>query len=358
MTAVIVLLDAVVLQRLGLAWLPADRVLDGVWLLIVLAAGVTAGRLVQRLAARRPRLAPAASLGAVAVAIALSLLGHDTLSLWPRASAWPSSATVDHGLRLPALWKALREAPPGRALFVRSSVPIVFGTEWWRPHTHATSLAPLQAGRAIVNGTFTHPSPVAALVYRGDAGPGPITTLVERLDGHSLFGRPLGSLDAPTLDRYTRALGISVIVALDEDVPNLPALADHPRFTRRRTEPPFVLWVGPAVALPRPIGFDRWTATVESPLGGWTGVGRAYYPLWRVSAGGTALATHRGADGDLQVLVPPGVTTLELSYAAGAVEKAGVALSALGVLVWAAGGVWGSRRRRRAAPPASASPTT
>lgn len=350
--AIVVVLDAIVLQPLGLAWLPADRVLDGVWLLVVLAAGVTTGRLVQRLAARRGQLAPAGSLAAVAVAIALSLLGHDTLTLWPRVGAWPSSATLDRGLRLPELWKALREAPPGRALFVRSGVPTAFGTEWWRPHTHATSLAPLLAGRSIVNGTFTHPSPVAALLYRGDAGRGPITTLVERLDGHSLFGRPLASLDATTLDRYTRPLGISVIVALDEDAPELPALADHPRFRHRRSEPPFVLWMGPAVALPRPIGVDRWIVTVDSPLGGWTPVGRAYYPLWHASAGGAALATHRGEDGDLQVLVPPGATTLELGYAPGAVERAGVALSVLGVLAWVAGTVWSSRRRPEAPPPA------
>jgi hypothetical protein len=350
--AIVVALDAIVLQPLGLAWLPADRVLDSVWLLVVLAAGVTSGRLVQRLAARGALLAPAGALGAIGVAIALSLLGHDTLSLWPRAGAWPSAITLDRGLRLPALWKALREAPPGRALFVRSGVPIAFGTEWWRPHTHATALAPQLAGRAIVNGTFTHPSPVAALVYRGDAGRGPITTLVERLDGQSLFGRPLASLDATTLDRYTRPLGISVIVALDEDVPKLAALVDHPRFARRRSEPPFVLWMGPPVALPRPIGIDRWIVTVDSPTGGWTPVGRAYYPLWYASASGTPLATHRGEDGDLQVLVPPGPTTLELSYAPGAAERAGVALSVLGVLAWAVAAAWSSRRRGEAASPA------
>jgi hypothetical protein len=350
--AIVVVLDAMVLQPLGLAWLPADRVLDGVWLLVVVAAGVASGRLVQRLAARRALPGPAGSVVAIGVAIALSLLGHDTLSVWPRAGAWPSSVTLDRGLRLPELWKALREAPPGRALFVRSAVPIAFGTEWWRPHTHATSLAPLRAGRAIVNGTFTHPSPVAALLYRGDAGPGPITTLVERLDGQSLFGRPLDSLDTATLDRYTRALGISVIVALDEDVPRLPVLADHPRFASRRSEPPFVLWMGPAVALPRPVGIDRWIVTVQSPLGGWASVGRAYYPLWHASASHTPLATHRGEDGDLQVLVPPGPTTLELSYAPGGVERAGVALSALGVLAWVAGAAWSSRRRPEAASPA------
>src|SRR5262249_56210235 len=111
-------------------------------------------------------------------------------------------------------------------LLVRSAVPLVYGSgerhEWYRPHTHVTALAPVFSGRAIVNGTFTHPSPIAALVYRGDAGPGAITRLVEQLDGMSLFGRALDALDAETFNRYADRLGIGLVVAIDED-------AGHPR---------------------------------------------------------------------------------------------------------------------------------
>jgi hypothetical protein len=101
----------------------------------------------------------------------------------------------------------------------------------YRPHTHVTALAPLLAGRAIVGGTFTHPSPIAALLYRGDAGPGPITRLAEELDGRSLFGRPLESLDAETFNGYAAALGIGVVVALDEDAGRLSFLDDNRDFT-------------------------------------------------------------------------------------------------------------------------------
>ena len=167
-----------------------------------------------------------------------------TLTLWPRAVDWPTYTPTVRGLRMDALWQTLRSAPPGRVLFVRSSVPLVYGSAWWRPHTHLTALTPVMSGREIVNGTFTHPSPIAALVYRGSAGPGAITDLVERLDGESLFGRPLESLDATTLNDYARRLRVSVIVALEDDLPRLPALADHPRFRTRRTLPPFVIWLG------------------------------------------------------------------------------------------------------------------
>jgi hypothetical protein len=349
--AVIVAVDALALERLGLAWLPADRVMDGFWLALVLAGGVGAGLLLARLAARRSLALGALGAAAVAASVALSLAGSDTLALWPRPAAWPGYAATERGLRLPALWTALRATPEGRVLFVRSGVPLAFGTEWWRPHTHVTALAPLAAGRAIVNGTFTHPSPVAAFVYRGRADGGAITTLVERLDGESLFGRPLETLDATTLERHARRLGISTIVALDEDLPRLAALADHPAFAVRRREPPFVIWSGPRVMLPQPVGPGRWRVPLERTAGDWTSVPVAYYPLWQATTLGRAVETRRGEYGDLEVRAPAGATALELTYAPATAEQAGLALSALGVIAWAV--LWLRSRTARVEPPAA-----
>lgn len=348
--AAVVALDAVVLQPRGLAWLPADRVMDGFWLALVLAAGVGTGRLLQRLTDRSGVPAAALAMGTVLVASALSLVGRDTLSLWARANAWPSYAATERGLRLPALWAALRDAPGGRVLFVRSGVPLVYGPEWWRPHTHVTALTPLTTGRAIVNGTFTHPSPTAALVYRGDAGRDAITQLVERLDGHALFGQPLPALDAATFNAQARRLGVSVVVALDEDLPRLPALTDNPVFARRRSEPPFVIWLGPEVALPHAQESGPWRLPLDDAPAGWTPVPVAYYPLWRATAAGAPLETRRGAFAELQVRRPAGPTTIELSYRPGVVEWAGVALTAAGLLVW-------PRLRRGSPGPATPEPS-
>ena len=347
--AAVVALDAGVFEPIGLRWLPADRVLDGFWLALVLAAGLAAGRLLERLASRLALPAAVTAPAAVAAAIALSLAGHDTLALWPRPSAWPSYASLERGLRLPALWTALRGAPPGRVLFVRSAVPIVYGTAWWRPHSHVTALAPQLARRAIVNGTFTHPSPIAALVYRGDAGRGPITELVERLDGRSLFGRPLQELDAATLNAHARRLGVSAIVALDEDLPRLPALADNPTFAARRSEPPFVIWLGAPAPLPQPLGSGRWRMTVEATVDGWASAGVAYYPLWRATAAGHSLPTRRGTFGDLEVRPPAGTTAFELGYRPGAAEWTGLALTASGALAWLVLGVVPALLHRRRA---------
>jgi len=330
----VVALDALIVEPVGLRWLPAARVLDSFWLALVLAAGVGAGLVLHRLSARLALPEPVAALAAVAAAVLVSSAGHETLTLWPRAGAWPSEATLERGLRLPALWRALQAVPEGRVLFVRSGVPLVFGPEWWRPHSHVTALAPLRAGRAIVNGTFTHPSPLAALVYRGDTGPAPITELVERLDGRTLFGRPLGALDTAMLDAYARRLRVSAVVALDEDLPRLPALADSARFAKRRDEPPFVIWLGPAVALPERLDSGRWRVRVDPLDDGWAATGVAYYPLWTASIADSGVEKRRGALGDLEVRVPAGTTTVELTYRPGVAEWAGLALSALGVIGW------------------------
>ncbi|HEY2995172.1 MAG TPA: hypothetical protein VGM22_20350, partial [Methylomirabilota bacterium] len=339
--ALVVALDALVLERVGLRWLPADRLMDSVWLAIVLAGAVGGGGVhdTKRAMAEshwlnRHQDVPVGLFAVIALLIVSAF--DPTLTLWPRTVDWPTYAPTVRGLRMDALWQTLEKAPLGRVLFVRSSVPLVYGTNWWRPHTHLTALTPDMSGREIVNGTFTHPSPIAALLYRGSAGPGAIIDLVERLDGESLFGRPLDSLDVATLNEHARRLRVSVIVALEDDLPRLTALADNPVFRMRRAQPPFVVWLGPPATLPERTGSDRWRVTLEGareegkPTSDWTSAGLAYYPLWRASANGRALDTRRGAWGDLEVRAPAG-TVVDLTYGPGVPEIAGLVVTALGL---------------------------
>jgi hypothetical protein len=327
----LVAIQALILDPRGIAWLPADRLVDSAVLAIVLAASVTAGHVVRRMSAG----APVAAGAMIVIAIALSLPG-EALTLWPKPGAWPTLAATERGLRLPDLWTRLRAAPPGRVLFTRSGLPLVYGTEWWRPHTHVMALTPRVSARAIVHGTFTHPSPIAAVVYRGDAGPAPIRALAETRDGRALFGRDLSRLDAATFDRYAERLGVSAVVALEDDAGTLAFVEDNPRFRRAPAPPPFRLYTSDPIVLPAPDGVGRWTFRAPAERGPWITTRMAYYPLWSAWDGDTRLETRRGELGDLEVRRGPEDRPITLRYAPGVLERAGVLISALGAGAWLA----------------------
>ena len=333
-------LDRLALEPLDIRWLPADRVVDGAWMALLFAAGVGALRLTRRLdALPLPRALdiglrePAVGL-VVAALFALLAIRGDTLMLRPASMMWPSLISIERGLRLPDLWSLLGRLPEGRILFVRSGVPLVHGVDWWRPHTHVTALTPADGDRDIVHGTFTHPSPIAALVYRGDAGRGAITQLAERLDGRSLFGESLDTLDADRFSEHTDRLGVVAVVALEDDVMHLAWITDNTAFRRRLALAPFVVFAR-ETPVPLPSARDgggRVALTGEA--GGWTSARVAYYPLWRADADGTPLQTRRGADGLLEVHLARAAQTVTLRYGPGPPEIAGVALTAIALAAW------------------------
>jgi len=334
-------LDRLVMQPLGIRWLPADRVVDGAWMALLLAACVGAVQITRRLDSLRfARLvpggvrAPALGLGATAL-FALLAVGGDTLMLRPASAMWPSLISIERGLRVPDLWSLLGRLPEGRILFVRSGVPLVHGTDWWRPHTHVTALAPADGDRDIVHGTFTHPSPIAALVYRGDADRRPIIQLAEQLDGHSLFGESLDTLDADAFSERTDRLGVVAVVALEDDVIRLAWITDNTAFHRRISFAPFVVFAreSPVALPPGRDGGGR--VTLAGEAGRWTSARVAYYPLWRAEADGASLETRRGKDGLLEVRLARASQTVTLHYGPGAPEIAGVVLTAVALAAWA-----------------------
>jgi hypothetical protein len=223
-------------------------------------------------------------------------------------------------------------------LFVRSGVPLVYGTAWYRPHTHITALTPALAGREILGGTFTHGSPVAALVYRGDARPGPITKLAEQLDGESLLGRRVETLDAATLEAFATRFRVAAVVALEDDAPRVAFLTDNPRY-RRLVVPPFLVFVATSPPSPiRRLADGTRDVTLRGAPSGWAATGIAYYPLWRAERDGRPLPTRRGTEGDLEVKVDAGATAVRLSYRAGIIEITALVTSAVVLLglAWSA----------------------
>jgi hypothetical protein len=337
------------------SFLPANRLADSLVLGLVLAAGLGSARSLALLVERRSLRARL--IGVALAAGFLLLVATDSRGLvaWPSATQWPTLPDVAERLRLAELWRVLNAAPPGRVLYVRSGAPLDPSPRgarlphpWYRPHTHVTALTPLTTGRSIVNGTFTHPSAMAGLVYSGLPGREPIRQLVERLDGQRLFGLPFPAITPDTLEHFVDLFGASVVVLLEEDEDGFVALTHNPRFTRVDAWP-HVVYVGAhGQTLPERIGPDQWRIAVEGGSAEWVSTRLSFSPLWTASAEGEPVPSRRGPMGDLQVQLPrhptavpaaaPRTATIRLIYRAGVVERLGVGLSIAALIVWV--GLW------------------
>ncbi len=343
--ALLIILDAAVAQPLGLRWLPADRLLDSFLLALILSASVG----IPAIHRRWPEL-PAWSLALASIALCAAFSSwqsaEPSLSLWPRSwpNEWPKWDVVARGTRVEDLWEALGKAPAGRILFVRSAVPLESRPDWRRPHSHVTALTSLRTGREILNGTFTHPSPVAGLLYTGSPRNRAITVLVEERDGVTLFGQPLAELAPERFNELADRLRVSSVVALDEDQGRLGFVADNPAFVGPSRIGPFLVF---ASRDPRPApaqaGPQLWRLPVPVHAAGWIPTGMAYSPLWQCRADGRPVPVRRDALGLLEVNLPAGgAAVIELAHVPGTSERSGLALSGLSGLVLVV--VWFRRR--------------
>ena len=325
--ALVIAVDAIAAPLIDALWLPADRLVDSFLLALIIGASLGA----PRLAARFPRLTP---VGIATVLILIALLcspgsPEPALTLWRPRGDWLTYDQVARGTRLDLLWRVIREAPPGRVLFLRSGIPLDYRPAWWRPHSHITSLTPIETGRGIINGTFTHPAPLAGLVYTGSAEPRPITKLVEERDGVTLFGRPLESLGPGEIEPWIERLGISVVVASEEDAGKLAFLDTSSRLLPPRTIGPFRVYIArQGAVLPQAAGSQTWRVTTDGSAG-WRGVGFAYSPLWMASSNRRPLPVRRDASDMLEVEVPARVTEITLEHRPGLAEHLGVLISAI-----------------------------
>ena len=334
--AAVVALDAGVAAPLGILWLPADRLADSLLLALVLGASLAGPLLVRHL----PHPGPMGVAAGLLVAILMLSGGspEPSLTLWPARGQWPKYEEVVRGARLEALWDTLSAAPPGRVLFLRSTLSLDSRPEWWRPHSHITALTPVETGRQILNGTFTHPSPVAGLLYTGSADPRAITALVEQRDGRTLFGRPLESLSVEDFSGWAGRLRVSAVVATHADGGGLAFLDSNPGFAPPRRIGPFSVYLarGPG-ALPQPAGPQSWRLSLAPDQSGWVAAGLAYSPLWRAESGGKPLPVRRDESGMLEVAAPAGAGEVLLHHRSGGAERAGGMLSLASALLLVAG---------------------
>src|SRR5216683_3764751 len=140
----------------------------------------------------------------------------------------------------------------------------------------------------------------------------------------------LAALDVETFDRRAAQLGISTVVAVEEDAGVAPFLEGNPELRRSSRIGSFNIFVfRDARAEPASIGPQRWRMSVPPGASGWAGLAIAYSPLWVARAGDARIPTRRDALGLLEVMPPAGTTVVELEHRAGVAEWAGVAVSLL-----------------------------
>jgi hypothetical protein len=335
-------------------WLAIEpqRLLDGIVQASVWAAGLGAGVIVDRLVPARadPRSRPLIAL--LIIALAAMLPDHgvrpSTLAVWPAADEWPTLEEVTRRHHLDRLWSALRGGTD-RVLFVTSSLRLDRDPAWYAPHSHVTSLAPVRTGREIVHGTFTHPSPVAARFYTGQAvPPARILTLAERLDGQRLLGEPWERLSAATFDRFARRLRIGTVVVPAGDAGRARFLG--PDYARSGEAAGFTIFERRDRSWPRVerITWRRYRVLI-SPTGGvWIPTGVVAYPLWEVKSAAGRLETRVDDWGLLEFRVPVDLFEAELVYAEGWLEWSALTLFVIGAGAWL---VWAVRARAPAAAP-------
>jgi hypothetical protein len=351
--ALVLLADAWLFRR-GWSVIEPARLLDALAHAALWAAGLTAGLAVARLVPARVRHGRA--LAALAICAAAAVLpepapGPPTLLPWPSRARWPTLAEIGARHDLGRLWDALRGGAD-RVLFVTSGVRLDRDPAWHAPHSHVTSLAPLRAGREIVGGTYTHPSPVAARFYAGRLAPaGRLDALAERLDGERLLGERWDRLSPAAFDRFARRLRVGTVVVPLADVPRARFLGPLYRPTAEAAG--FAVFERGDRPWPR---VERITSrryrVLVSPTGGvWIPTGIPAYPLWAVKSAAGRLETRADEWGLLEFRVPVDLFEAELVYREGWLEWGALALSAAGAAAWLA---W-VLRARTAAPARSSS---
>jgi hypothetical protein len=342
-----VALDAL-LFRQGWSAIEPARLADALVLATVWAAGLTAAWLGARFTRPGARGRITVALAATALALLAGAGGRPepTLTLWPveRAQRWPHLEEIAREHDLARLWAVLRGGQD-RVLFLASALRLSSDVAWYAPHSHVLSLAPVLAGREIVHGTYTHPSPLAARFYTGLATPPPrIETLVEQLDGQRLLGQSMARVSPDAFEAFARRLRVGTVVVpiaqadqagfLGERYAAVARVAGFAVFERR--ERPWSRF--------ERITHRRYRVAVPATGGVWIQTGMAGYPLWQAKSARGRLETRTDAWGLLEFRVPIDVFEAELVYAEGAVEWTGMALTLLGAGAWVA---WARRGRRR-----------
>jgi hypothetical protein len=258
-----------------------------------------------------------------------------------------SQARADY--RLEELWEILR-AEQGRVWFTSFYAQLNRQSDLGIPTT-LPALTPLFTQRQLMGGTFTHWSPIAALMWVGDLHPPILRGRVEELDDRALFGVPLENLDDARVSDYCRRFNITTIVATINDFRTRTFFDASPRFESYYNNGYFFVyrvkeyasaWIDAQnsdvdlIAL----GDDEIVLRVRAVRAEASVAVKVYaYPLWRARTdAGQLLAITRDDLALMRIVLPRGEDyTVTLRYEEGIAEQVGALISLVSGVIFASG---------------------
>lgn len=344
--------SALVVERLRFYQLDPVRLIGEFYFALVLLAalGVSAGS--EWLARRAPPRARGvlATLIVLCASVALLLPFAQTSAHFARADGEPrflSRARREY--RFDELWQALRAAP-GRVWFTSFYTRLNAHGSESLPTTLA-SLTPLFAQRQILGGTFSHWSPIGALMWSGELAPPVLRGLPEEQDDRALFGVPIEKISDDQVYEYCRRFNITTIVASINDFRTRTFLDASPRFESYYNNSFFFVyrvkdyasaWVDPHNADVALLAFDDDAITLRvraAQSDASVNVKVYAYPLWRARTdAGQVLPIARDDLALMRIALPPGENfTVTLRYEEGVVEQVGKLISMVSGVIFVSG---------------------
>lgn len=267
-----------------------------------------------------------------------------------------SQAIQDYDLE--EFWATLRDTP-GRVLFTFYSTELhAQGNETFP--TTLSALTPLFSGKAIVGGTYTAWSPIAAHLWAGSTRPPVLWGLSQDQQDQSLFGIKLGELSDEQLADYCQRLNISTIVASVDSYQTRTFLDGSPRFQsyynnglyfvyRMKNLPSSWIQSDTADVELVSLSDDRIELLVHSAQpNAHVRIKMHAYPTWHAYVGQTTLPLTSDDLTLMDLRLPPGENyVVTLRYESGAPEEIGEGVSVASLLLFSLAGALGVVIRRK-----------
>lgn len=265
-----------------------------------------------------------------------------------------SQALADY--RLDELWEVLR-ASEGRILFTSFYTHLsARGTEPFP--TTLPALTPSFTQRQIMGGTFSHWSPITALMWVGQINPPVLWGRIEEQDDRALFGTPLEELSDAQLYNYCQRFNITTIVASINDFLTRTFLDASPHFQSYYNNGFFFVyrvkgydntWIDPRKAIVDLTTFTDQEITFRvraARSNASVGVKVYAYPLWRAyTDDGQSLQIMRDDLGLMRILLPRGENySVTLRYEDGPAEQIGTLISVFSLALFLSVGVYAVRK--------------